>query len=133
MRCIYVILLLLIVSCKRDNTEGIHIMFNNKMSSAIKGYNSTIIQWQTKHIEESKNELSYIFSFIGDYFKYGHDNTLREIEADKGSEVFNEFYNFTINTNGYNALEELFNSNKTEELKIQIIDKWWKEYEASNK
>ncbi|MCM1078563.1 MAG: DUF6443 domain-containing protein [Bacteroidales bacterium] len=82
-----------------------------------------------KHIGESQNELSYIIGFGLDYLKYGHDNTPREKEADKGYNNFKAFNKFVNDTKGKNALEYLFKSNKTSELQIQIVNEWWSEYE----
>ena len=102
------------------------------------GYGQSFYDWMEllshevghiKHVGESKNEMLYVIGFGLDYLKYGHDDTPREKEADKGTVKFKDFNKFLNETKGKNALENLFKSNKTSELQIEIIDEWWKEYE----
>ena len=84
-----------------------------------------------KHIEESGGMLKYGFSFLWDYAKnFGHDNVPREKEAEKGRTMFDNFNRFVNRKyRSKTVLKDLLNSDKSDKVKIETIDKWWKEFE----
>ena len=84
-----------------------------------------------KHIEESGGMLKYGFSFLWDYVKhFGHDNVPREKEAEKGRTMFDNFNQFVNRKyRSKTVLKDLLNSDKSDKVKIETIDKWWKEFE----
>lgn len=86
-----------------------------------------------KHIEECGNIAKYGASFIWDYVSnFSHDNVPREIEAEKGRTVFNDFNRFVNKTNNSRtAIADLFNSDKSDKVKIDILNKWWQEFISS--
>ena len=75
----------------------------------------------------------YVFSFLGEYIRYGHDKAPSEIEADKGRKKFGDFNEFVNNKYGADSLLNLFNSNASEEDKISKIDEWWNCFLESQK
>lgn len=75
--------------------------------------------------------LKYGFSFLWDYAKnFGHDNVPREKEAEKERTMFDNFNRFVNRKyRSKTVLKDLLNSDKSDKVKIETIDKWWKEFE----
>jgi RHS repeat-associated protein len=107
------------------------------------GYGQNIMAWlnlsshEVGHIPQIGKEGglgSYLTEFAKQYISnFGHDGAPYEIEADKGSIIMNKFNSFVNETFGENSINNLFNSNRTESQKIEIIDKWWNAYQERNK
>lgn len=77
---------------------------------------------------------SYLATFAFSYIASGgHDASPLEIQADKGSNVFRNFYKFVNHTYGKNSLENLLKSSNPDEYKINTINQWWKDYESKSK
>lgn len=77
---------------------------------------------------------SYLATFAFSYIASGgHDASPLEIQAEKGSNVFRNFYKFVNQTYGKNSLENLLKSSKPDEYKINTINQWWKDYESKSK
>ena len=105
------------------------------------GYGDDIHQWLSilshevvhlKHVEEKGNLFFYMFSFLIDYAKYGHDNTPREIEADKGSTQYLDFIKYTNSNYGGNSLINLLKSDNDDNKKIEIITLWWNNFKKDS-
>ena len=105
------------------------------------GYGDDIHQWlfilshevvHLKHVEEKGNLFSYLFSFIADYTKYGHDKTPREIEANKGSTQYLDFIKYTNSKYGGNSLINLLKSDNNDNKKIEIITLWWNNFKKDS-
>lgn len=75
--------------------------------------------------------MKYLFEFIKQYSRYGHDDAPFEKEADKGYNIFNEFNSFVNARFGSRAIEKLFNSDEREYQKIQTLTEWWDTYQES--
>ena len=77
---------------------------------------------------------SYLATFAFSYIASGgHDASPLEIQAEKGSNVFRNFYKFVNQTYGKNSLENLLKSSNPDEYKINTINQWWKDYESKSK
>ena len=77
---------------------------------------------------------SYLATFAFSYIASGgHDASPLEIQAEKGSNVFRNFYKFVNHTYGKNSLENLLKSSNPDEYKINTINQWWKDYESKSK
>ncbi|MDR0939383.1 MAG: hypothetical protein LBN29_08540, partial [Mediterranea sp.] len=73
--------------------------------------------------------MGYLYEFVKQYAKYGHDAAPLEKEAEKGRTEFKEFYKFANTTYGQNSIESLFNSKDTEGQKMYTLNSWWNSYQ----
>ncbi|MDD3280664.1 MAG: RHS repeat-associated core domain-containing protein [Bacteroidales bacterium] len=98
------------------------------------GYGKNIKEWldltshEVTHIPQINQKgglLKYLASFAYEYAKYGHDYAPSEQAPYKSQTVFREFSDFVNKNFEENGIQNLFNSTKTEQNKIEIIDKWW--------
>ena len=70
----------------------------------------------------------YLLKSIWGYIKtFSHDNAPREIEAEQGTNVFNQFNRF-VKTKHRTSVEALLKSKKAETDKIKMLKEWWKEF-----
>ncbi len=98
------------------------------------GYGKNVMEWlsitshEVKHIPQIDQKgglFKYLASFAYEYAIYGHKNAPSEQAPYKSQTVFREFSDFVNKNLEENGIENLFNSTKTEQNKIEIIDKWW--------
>ena len=101
------------------------------------GYGQDVIAWlilsahevgHLSQIDKKGGLFLYSLSFLGEYLRSGHDDAPSEIEADKGYLEFIGFNRFVCNNYGSTALKNLFESERSEQDKVSIIDIWWKDY-----
>ena len=86
-----------------------------------------------KQIGRDKSLTLYVVKTIFGYVStLSHDKSPREIEAEKGSENYEDFRDY-VKTNLKSNIINLLRSNKSEKEKIQQIDKWWSEYQQKKK
>ena len=111
---------------------------DNKKDYDGNGFGQNIDEWldisshevkHIKHIGESNSIIKYLFRFGLNYFKYGHDSTPEEIDAEKSRTKYRDFTNYLDKNFEKGCLQQLFNENMTDGQKIKQIDDWWKEYE----
>lgn len=106
------------------------------------GYGRNILKWlrlsshEVGHIPQNIKHggPGYLLEFIKQYSSAGnHDGAPYEVEADKGSNTFNAF-NAYINKNiGNGALVDLFNSNLREGQKVNQLNRWWSDFQESQR
>ncbi len=81
-----------------------------------------------KQIARDKDVGVYLLKSIWGYIKtFSHDNAPREIEAEQGTNVFNQFNRF-VKTKHRTSVEALLKSKKAETDKIKMLKEWWKEF-----
>ena len=81
-----------------------------------------------KQIARDKDVGIYLLKSIWGYIKtFSHDNAPREIEAEQGTNVFNQFNRF-VKTKHRTSVEALLKSKKAETDKIKMLKEWWKEF-----
>ena len=86
-----------------------------------------------KQIEREHDLGRYLLKTVCGYIKtMSHDDAPREIEAEQGSIVYKDFRNF-VKKEFKTDLSTLFTGKKTEEYKINLIDKWWNAYKNQEK
>ncbi len=84
-----------------------------------------------KQIARDKDVGVYLLKSIWGYIKtFSHDNAPREIEAEQGTNVFNQFNRF-VKTKHRTSVEALLKSKKAETDKIKMLKEWWKEFSES--
>ncbi len=83
-----------------------------------------------KHIRQIPRRLKYAATFLGRYIKsLGHDGVPQEKEAEVGRTTFREFRDFNRNFMPKSpSLDEILESNKSDNGKIKEIDYLWKHY-----
>ena len=73
--------------------------------------------------------------FMWDYISnFSHDNVPIEVEAERGRTIFSKFNRYIRNlTETKIALKDLFDSNKSDKVKIDIINDWWQKFISSQR
>jgi RHS repeat-associated protein len=111
---------------------------DNPTSYSGHGYGQNVMEWLSlsahevghlPQIGKADGLLNYLFGFVVEYAKSGHDDAPREIEADKGYKTFTAFNSFVNKTYGNGSMEKLFNSDARESKKVETITKWWSSYQ----
>ena len=105
------------------------------------GYGQDIMGWLSlsshevghiPQIDKAGGFFNYVTSILTEYAKFGHDKAPSEIEAEQGTTKFNQFNDFIDKNYEKGGLEKLLKSNRTQDRKIEIIDKWWSEFTKVN-
>lgn len=75
---------------------------------------------------------AYFAKFAQSYIASGgHDASPLEAQAERRAVVFGDLYKFVSRRYGAGSLTALLRSDKTDEYKISLIDKWWKDYHSA--
>ena len=106
------------------------------------GYGQNIFEWirlsshEAGHIPQISKYGGlggYLFKFVVQYSKYGHDDAPSELEAEKGRKTFDDFNKFVNSKYGNGSIVNLFKSNRIERQKIDMLTNWWDEYQKNKK